>query len=116
TGAPGGDRHCGLEGAGADRRGDHPARPGAGVPAPDRQRAAGLAVRALLTMTAVDLRRRLRDKYVLIFSLAVPLALMTVLNLLLGGATEGELEPVDLAVSAPEHDELAEVLVLTLTD
>src|SRR5690625_4136794 len=67
-------------------------------------------------MTAVDLRRRLRDKSVLIFSLAVPLALMTVLNLLLGGATEGELEPVDLAVSAPEHDELAGVLVLALTD
>lgn len=73
-------------------------------------------MRALLTMTAVDLRRRLRDKSVLIFSLAVPLALMTVLNLLLGGATEGELEPVDLAVSAPEHDELAGVLVLALTD
>src|SRR5690625_5750873 len=67
-------------------------------------------------MTAVDLRRRLRDKSVLIFSLAVPLALMTVLNLLLGGATEGELEPVDLAVSAPEQAELAGVLVLALTD
>ena len=73
-------------------------------------------MRALLTMTAVDLRRRLRDKSVLIFSLAVPLALMTVLNLLLGGVNEGEFEPVDLAVSAESGDELAGVLVDTLAD
>lgn len=73
-------------------------------------------MRALLTMTAVDLRRRLRDKSVLIFSLAVPLALMTVLNLLLGGASEGEFEPVDLAVSAESGDELAGVLVDALAD
>lgn len=68
-------------------------------------------MRALLTMTAVDLRRRLRDKSVLIFSLAVPLALMTVLNLLLGGVSEGDLEPVDLAVSADADDQLAGVVV-----
>ncbi|WP_022919303.1 ABC transporter permease [Ruania albidiflava] len=68
-------------------------------------------MRALLTMTAVDLRRRLRDKSVLIFSLAVPLALMTVLNLLLGGVSEGDLEPVDLAVSSDADDQLAGVVV-----
>ena|SRR5690625_5172886 len=73
-------------------------------------------MRALLTMTAVDLRRRLRDKSVLIFSLAVPLALMTVLNLLLGGVSEGDLEPVDLAVSADADDQLAGVLVDALSD
>ncbi len=72
-------------------------------------------MRALLTMVAVDLRRRLRDKTVLIFSLAVPLALMTVLNLLLGGVSEGELDPVDLAVAADPDDRLATVLVDALS-
>lgn len=73
-------------------------------------------MRALLIMTGVDLRRRLRDKSVLIFSLAVPLALMTVLNLLLGGASEGDFEPVNLAVAADADDELAGVLVDALAD
>jgi ABC-2 type transport system permease protein len=75
-------------------------------------------MRQLLTMTASDLRQRVRDRSVLIFALLVPLALMYVFNLVFGGMTEIELEPVTVAVAAPAEDELAPVLedVLTQVD
>jgi ABC-2 type transport system permease protein len=75
-------------------------------------------MRQLLTMTASDLRQRVRDRSVLIFALVVPLALMYVFNLVFGGMTEIELEPVTVAVAAPAEDELAPVLedVLTQVD
>jgi hypothetical protein len=57
-------------------------------------------VRRLWVMTLSDLRQRIRDRSVLIFALVVPLALMFVFNLIFGGVTDLELEPVSVAVSA----------------
>lgn len=71
-------------------------------------------MRHILTMAAGDLLQRLRDRSVLIFGIAVPLGLMAVFNLVLGGTEELELEPVTLAVAAPAGDELAPVLGETL--
>lgn len=68
-------------------------------------------MRQLWTMTASDLRLRVRDGSVLIFGVAVPLALMFVMQLTLGDAQEGDLAPVTVAASAPEDDELAQALV-----
>jgi len=48
----------------------------------------------LVTMIASDLRQRLRDRSLLIFGLLVPLALMTALNFVIGGAWEPEVEDV----------------------
>src|SRR5699024_4085286 len=45
-----------------------------------------------------------------IFALIVPLALMTVLNLIMGDLDTEEVEPVTVAVTAPADDELAAVL------
>ncbi len=55
----------------------------------------------LWVMTLSDLRQRIRDRSVLIFALVVPLALMFVFNLTFGGATDLDLEPVTVGVSAP---------------
>ena len=71
-------------------------------------------MRHILTMAAGDLLQRLRDRSVLIFGVAVPLGLMAVFNLVLGGTEELELDPVTLAVAAPAGDELAPVLGETL--
>lgn len=64
----------------------------------------------LLVLTLSDLRQRVRDKSVLIFALVVPLALMSVFNLVFGNTDELELEPVTVAVSAPAGDQLAAVV------
>ncbi len=69
----------------------------------------------LWVMTLADLRQRIRDRSVLIFALVVPLALMFVFNLIFGGVTDLELEPVSVAVSAPGDDPLARRLVATLS-
>jgi ABC-2 type transport system permease protein len=71
--------------------------------------------RQLWTMTASDLRQRVRDRSVLIFSLVVPLALMSVMNLTMGDAGEPELKPVTVAASVPEGDRLGEALVGALS-
>ncbi len=71
-------------------------------------------MRQLLTMTASDLRQHVRDKSVLIFAVLVPLALMYVFDLTFGSLETLELEPVDVAVSAPAGDELATTVVDTL--
>lgn len=64
-------------------------------------------MRRLLTLTATDLRKRVRDKSVLIFALVVPLALMGVFNLVFGQEQGQDLGPVTVAVAAPEDDALA---------
>jgi len=64
-------------------------------------------MRHIWIMTASDLRQRVRDKSVIIFALVVPLALMFVFDLTFGGAGDIELDPVDVAVSAPADDQLA---------
>lgn len=70
--------------------------------------------RQLWTMTASDLRQRIRDRSVIIFGLVVPLALMSVMNLTMGDVSETELEPVTVAASVPEGDRLGEAVVGTL--
>ncbi len=70
---------------------------------------------AVWTIVTKDLQQRLRDKSVLIFSIAVPLALMTVLNLVIPtSADDVELEPVTMAASIDADDELADVVVSSL--
>ncbi|MFC7405899.1 ABC transporter permease [Georgenia alba] len=70
-------------------------------------------MRNLWTLTRADLRQRLRDRSVLIFALVVPLALISVLNLVFGGVEDLELEPVTVAASTPADDMLGEVLLTT---
>jgi ABC-2 type transport system permease protein len=72
-------------------------------------------VRRLWTMTVFDLRQRVRDKSVIIFALLVPLALMSVLNLVIGDSQDIELDAVTVAAAAPQGDELAETLLGVLT-
>lgn len=71
-------------------------------------------MRQLLVMTASDLRQHVRDKSVIIFAVLVPLALMYVFNLTFGSMDSLELEPIDVAVSAPADDDLAASVVDTL--
>ncbi|MGC5628810.1 ABC transporter permease [Georgenia sp. Z1344] len=62
-------------------------------------------------MTQSDLRQRIRDKSVIIFAIVVPLALMTVLNLVVGGTQDDELDPVTVAASVPDGDDSAATLI-----
>lgn len=73
-------------------------------------------MRQLLALTGSDLLQRVRDKSVLIFALVVPLALMTVFNLIFGATEEIELEPVTVAISAPLDDDLAQGLVAVIRE
>ena len=68
-------------------------------------------LRHLWTMTASDLRQRIRDKSVIIFALVVPLALMFVFNLALSGMRDVTLGTIDVAVAMPDGDQLAAGLV-----
>lgn len=72
-------------------------------------------MRQLWVMTLSDLRQRVRDRSVLIFALVVPLALMFVFNLIFAGATDLDLEPVTVAVSAPADDPLVHPVVDALS-
>lgn len=65
----------------------------------------------LWTMTASDLRQRVRDRSVIIFAVIVPLALMVVFNFTMGSTSDLELDEVAVAVSAPADDPLAGVLL-----
>ncbi|MBD3923242.1 ABC transporter permease [Nocardioides cavernae] len=67
-------------------------------------------MRQLLALTSSDLLQRMRDKSVLIFALLVPLALMTVFNLVFGAADDLEIDPVTVVISAPADDDLAQAL------
>lgn len=68
-------------------------------------------MRQLWTMTLSDLRQRIRDKSVIIFAVVVPLALMSVLNLVIGDSSDIELEPVTVAASVPQDDQLGRALL-----
>ncbi|WP_230977304.1 ABC transporter permease [Georgenia yuyongxinii] len=68
-------------------------------------------MRQLWTMTAADLRLRVRDKSVFIFAIVVPLGLMFVLNLTFGSTQNLELEPVTVAAHAEPDDQLGQVLL-----
>jgi ABC-2 type transport system permease protein len=72
-------------------------------------------MRQLWTMTASDLRQRVRDKSVIIFGLVVPLALMFVFNLTIGSTNDIALKPLTIAASVPADDALAATLVTALT-
>jgi ABC-2 type transport system permease protein len=67
-------------------------------------------IRALRTITAKDLRQRLRDKSFFVLGILTPLALAFVLNLVFGDLSEGELEVTMGVVDAdgsPVSDQLA---------
>ncbi len=67
------------------------------------------------TMTAADLKQRIRDRSVIIFAIVVPLALMGILNLIIGGAEEGtELGDMTVAASVPQGDASAGAIVSAL--
>jgi ABC-2 type transport system permease protein len=68
-------------------------------------------MRPILTMTLYDLRQRVRDKSVFIFAILVPLALMFVLDLVLGDLGEQQLRPTNVAAAVPAGDPLAAALV-----
>ncbi|MDR7082077.1 ABC-2 type transport system permease protein [Arthrobacter ginsengisoli] len=67
-------------------------------------------------MVGNDLRQRIRDKSVVIFSLIVPLALMGVLSLVFGGVGEDtvELRPATVIASADDADQLGAALLGTV--
>ncbi|GGK55911.1 ABC transporter permease [Ornithinimicrobium pekingense] len=64
----------------------------------------------LLVMVGTDLLRHLRNLSALMYAVVVPLALIYVMNLLIGSVDELEINPVTVAVAVPEGDELAAVL------
>lgn len=70
-------------------------------------------MRTLWTLTANDLRQRLRDKSVLIFGLVVPLALISVLNLVFGDTDQVELSRTTVAVDAPSGEVVGDALLAT---
>ncbi|MFW6091129.1 MAG: ABC transporter permease [Actinomycetota bacterium] len=57
-------------------------------------------IRAVRTISAKDLRQRLRDKSFFLLGILTPLALAYALNLVFGGAAEGELEVRTAVVDA----------------
>lgn len=73
-------------------------------------------MRGLRTMVSNDLRLRIRDRSVFIFSLLVPLALMGVLNLSFGGGgTDSvDLQPAVVVASSEDSGQLGEALVEAL--
>ena len=71
-------------------------------------------MRPLVTMIASDLRQRLRDRSLPIFGVLVPLALMTALNFVIGGAWDPDVEDVTLAVSAAPDDPMAATVLQVL--
>lgn len=73
-------------------------------------------MRQLATMAVSDLRQRLRDKSVIIFAVVVPLSLMTVLNLIMGGLDDPDMDPVTVAVAAPAGDQMANIIPTALDD
>lgn len=70
--------------------------------------------RTLLTLVAHDLRQHLRDRSMLLFALVIPFSLAFVFSLAFAGLEDFELDPVTVAVSAPDGDESAAAVVGTL--
>ncbi len=64
-------------------------------------------MRQLLVMVLTDLGRHVRNLSAVMFAVVVPLALIGVMNLLIGGIDDLEIEPSTVAVSVPEGDRLA---------
>ena len=73
-------------------------------------------MRQLLALTAADLLQRVRDKSVVIFALVVPMALMTVFNLVFSATEDLEIESVTVAISAPAGDDVAQALTSVVRD
>lgn len=71
-------------------------------------------MRALLTLVGTDLRQRVRDRSVIIFGIVVPLALMSVLNLVLPDPSGPELGTTTVAASWTEQDPMADSIVQAL--
>ncbi len=72
-------------------------------------------MRALLVMTAADLRLRIRNRTVVIFGLLVPLGLIGVFHLVVGSSIDPRLDPVTVAASVPAGDRFAAVVVGAVT-
>lgn len=68
-------------------------------------------LRALLVLVGHDLRQHLRDRSMLLFALVIPFSLAFVFSLAFAGIEDVELDPVTVAVSAPEGDEAAAAVV-----
>lgn len=73
-------------------------------------------MRQLWIMTSSDLLQRVRDKSVIIFALVVPLALMFVFNLAMGGIEDVDLDDISVAAYVPEGDELGGLVVATASE
>ena len=73
-------------------------------------------MRQLWIMTSSDLLQRVRDKSVIIFAVIVPLALMFVFNLAMGGIEDLDLDDIAVAAYVPEGDELGDLVVGTATN
>ena len=71
-------------------------------------------IRALRTITAKDLRQRLRDKSFFLLGILTPLALAFVLNLVFGDLSEGELE-VTMGVVDADGSAVSDQLAGTLS-
>ncbi len=67
-------------------------------------------MRQVLVMVATDLRRQVRNLSAVMYAVVVPLALIYVMNLLIGGIDDVEISPVTVAVAVPEGDALAAVV------
>lgn len=65
----------------------------------------------LFTMVAHDLRQHVRDRSMLLFAVVIPLSLAFVFSLAFSGVQDVELDPVSVAVSVPEEDEAAQVVL-----
>jgi ABC-2 type transport system permease protein len=73
-------------------------------------------VRQVFVMVTTDLRRHVRNLSAVMYAVVVPLALIYVMNLLIGSVDDVEIDPVTVAVSVPEGDQLAAVVPQVLTD
>ena len=73
-------------------------------------------MRQLWIMTSSDLLQRVRDKSVIIVGVIVPLALMFVFNLAMGGIEDLDLDDIAVAAYVPEGDELGDIVVGTATN
>ena len=71
-------------------------------------------LRPLLVLVGHDLRQHLRDRSMLLFALVIPFSLAFVFSLAFAGLEDFELDPVTVAVAAPDGDESAAVVVGTL--
>lgn len=64
-------------------------------------------MRQVLVMLGTDLGRHVRNLSAVMFALVVPLALIGVMNVLVGGIEEIDIEPATVAVAVPDGDPLA---------